>query len=43
MLNITKDEDLYNTQDCRAKQNYPDTNPNPKGINIGIQFKECMQ
>jgi hypothetical protein len=25
-------EDLYDTHDCRAKQYYPDANPNPKGI-----------
>jgi hypothetical protein len=31
-LNIIKMEDLYNTHDCRAKHNYPHTNPNPKGI-----------
>jgi hypothetical protein len=31
-LNIIKMKDLYDTQDCRAKQYYPDTIPNPKGI-----------
>jgi hypothetical protein len=31
-LNIIKMEDLYDTHDCRAKQIYPDMNPNPKGI-----------
>jgi hypothetical protein len=31
-LNIIKMEDLYDTNDYRAKQYYPDTNPNPKGI-----------
>jgi hypothetical protein len=36
-------EDLYDTQDYRAKQNYPSTKPNPKGINVGVQFKECIQ
>jgi hypothetical protein len=25
-------EDLYDTHDCRAKQNYLETIPNPKGI-----------
>jgi hypothetical protein len=25
-------EALHNTQGCRAKQNYSNTNPNPKGI-----------
>jgi hypothetical protein len=36
-------EDLYDSQDCRAKQFYPTINPNPKGIKVGIQFKECTQ
>jgi hypothetical protein len=36
-------EDLYDTHDCRAKQIYPDTIPNPKGIKVGIQFKEWKQ
>jgi hypothetical protein len=31
-LNIIKMEDLYDSQDCRAMQIYPDTIPNPKGI-----------
>jgi hypothetical protein len=31
------------TIDYRAKPFYPDTNLNPKGIKVGIQFKECMQ
>jgi hypothetical protein len=31
-------EDLHDSQDCTAKQNYPDTIPNPKG-KVGIQFK----
>jgi hypothetical protein len=31
-------EDLYDTHDCRAKQNYSDTIPNSKG-KVGIQFK----
>jgi hypothetical protein len=31
-LNIIKMEDLYDTHVYRAKHNYPDTNPNPKGI-----------
>jgi hypothetical protein len=33
-------EDLYDTQDCKSKQIYPDTNLNPKDINVGIQFKK---
>jgi hypothetical protein len=37
-LNIIKMEDLYDTHDYSAKQNYPDTIPNPKG-KVGIQFK----
>jgi hypothetical protein len=36
-------KDLYDTQDCMAKQIYRDTNPNPKGIKVGIQFKGCKQ
>jgi hypothetical protein len=36
-------EDLYDTHDYKAKQIYPDTNLNPKGIKVAIQFKECMQ
>jgi hypothetical protein len=43
ILNIIKMEDLYDTHDCRAKQNYPSIKPNAKGINVGPQFKECMQ
>jgi hypothetical protein len=35
-------EDLYYTLDCRAKHNYLDTIPNPKGIKVGIQYRECM-
>jgi hypothetical protein len=31
-LNIIKMKDLYDSQDCTAKQLYPNTNPNPKGI-----------
>jgi hypothetical protein len=38
-----KTEDMYNTQDYGAKQNYPSIKTNPKGINVGVQFKECMQ
>jgi hypothetical protein len=33
-----KVKDLYDTHDYSAKQNYPDTIPNPKG-KVGIQFK----
>jgi hypothetical protein len=29
------------THDCRAKKIYPDTIPNPKGIKVGIQFKNA--
>jgi hypothetical protein len=43
ILNIIKMEDLYGTHDCRAKLNYPSIKPNHKGINVGVQFKECMQ
>jgi hypothetical protein len=32
ILNIIKMEYLYDTHDCRAKQIYPDTISNPKGI-----------
>jgi hypothetical protein len=31
-------EDLYDTHDSRAKQNYTDTNPNLIGIKVGIQI-----
>jgi hypothetical protein len=30
-------EDLYGTQDYRAKQIFLDTIPKPKGIKVGIQ------
>jgi hypothetical protein len=42
-LNIIKMEDFYDSQDYRAKQFYPTVNFNPKGINVGIQFKGCTQ
>jgi hypothetical protein len=32
ILNIIKMEDLHDTHDYRAKQYYPETNSNPKGI-----------
>jgi hypothetical protein len=42
ILNIIKMEDLHDTHDCKAKLNYSDTNPKPKG-KVGIQFNGCMQ
>jgi hypothetical protein len=42
ILNIIRMEDLYDPHDCKAKKNYPYSNPNPEG-KIGIQLKECMQ
>jgi hypothetical protein len=42
ILNIIKDGRFVRTHDCRAKHNYLDTIPNPKG-KVGIQFKKCMQ
>jgi hypothetical protein len=41
ILNIVKMKDFHDSQDYRAEQNYPI--PKPKGIKVGIQFKECMQ
>jgi hypothetical protein len=32
-----KMENLYNTHDYKAKQNYPDTNSNTIDIKVGIQ------
>jgi hypothetical protein len=43
ILNIIKMKYLYDTQDYRAKQNYPDTNPNPIDIKVCIQLNGCMQ
>jgi hypothetical protein len=31
-------EDLYNSQDCMAKHNYPSVNPNPKGMRLRHQY-----
>jgi hypothetical protein len=36
-------EDLYDNWWLQAKQIYPDTIPNPKGIKVDIQFNADMQ
>jgi hypothetical protein len=42
-LNIIKMKDLYDSQDCRAKNNYPCMNPNHKVWALGNSIKACRE